>query len=172
MQTEIGLDSGPVRHVKTYKIQARDNAITLFENLAHLGAEAIDEALELLEKNQLPSHAQNDAEATIAPLLTKDDGRIRWEDSSQAIFNRYRGVLAWPASWTMFRQVTLKVIELEKSNRNGSQGKILEISKEGVLVATSEGSILLRVVQPPNKPKISAVDWANGYQVKIGEELV
>ena len=49
MQTELGLDSGPIRHVKRYEIQEKDNAITLFENLAHLGAEAIDEALELLK---------------------------------------------------------------------------------------------------------------------------
>ena len=104
-------------------------------------------------------------------MLTKDDGRIRWEDSSHAIFNRYRGVLAWPGSWTMFRNDTLKILELEKSSRNGTQGKILEVSKEGVLVAAFEGSILLKVVQPPNKPKISAFDWANGYQVKIGESF-
>ncbi len=171
MQTELGLDSGPVRHVKCYEIQEKDNAITLFEKLAYLGAEAIQEALALLENNQLPSQTQNDTEATLAPLLTKDDGRIRWEDSSHAIFNRYRGVLAWPGSWTAFRNDTLKIIELEKSSRNRSLGKILEISRDGVLVAAFEGSILLKIVQPANKPKMPAFDWANGYQVKIGESL-
>lgn len=172
MQTELGLDSGPVRHVKRYLIQENDNAIALFETLAHLGAEAITEALELLGKNQLPNQAQNDAEATLAPLLTKDDGRIRWEDSSNSIFNRYRGVIAWPGSWTTFRNDNLKILELEKVNRNGSAGKILDISKEGVLVAAAEGSILLKVVQPPNKPKVPAFDWANGYQVKTGELFI
>ncbi len=171
MQTELGLDSGPVRHVKHYEIQEQDTSITLFENLAHLGAQAIDEALKLLQMNQLPSHTQNDVEATIAPLLSKEDGRIRWEDLSAAIMNRYRGVLAWPGSWTMFRNDTLKILDLEKSSQNGSQGKILEVSKEGVLVAAFEGSILLKIVQPPNKPKIVAFDWANGYQVKVREEL-
>ena len=51
-------------------------------------------------------------------------------------------------------------------------GRFSEVSKEGVLVAAAEGSVLLKVVQPPNKPKISASDWANGYQVKVGEHLI
>jgi methionyl-tRNA formyltransferase len=171
MQTDIGLDSGAVRHVKRYVIQDHDHAITLFEKLAVLGAEAIDEALDLLEQNQLPSHPQNHAEATLAPLLSKEDGRIRWEDSGVLIFNRYRGVLAWPGSWTMFRQDVLKVIEMEQASQQGSPGRILELNKAGVIVGAFKGSVLLKTVQLPNKPKMSAIDWANGYQVKVGEVL-
>jgi methionyl-tRNA formyltransferase len=171
MQTEVGLDSGPVRHVKSYVIQKDDTAITLFEKLAVLGAEAIDEALDLLEHHQLPSHPQDDAEATLAPLLTKEDGRIRWEDSSLSIINRYRGVLAWPGSWTMVRQDVLKVIDMEGLSQQGTPGKILEVSRQGVLVAASKGSVLIKTVQLPNKPKMSALDWANGYQFKVGDTL-
>lgn len=172
MQTEQGLDSGPIRHVKHLSIDASDNALTLFDKLAHLGAEAIQEALELLSQAKLPSQTQTHAEATFAPLLSKDDGRIRWKDSNQAIFNRYRGVLAWPGSWTTFRNDVLKIIELATSNNSsGMPGKILDISREGVLVAAAKGSMLLRTVQPPNKPRMTAFDWANGYQVKAGEHL-
>jgi methionyl-tRNA formyltransferase len=169
MQTEAGLDSGPVRYVKTLHIQDYDNTPTLFEKLSVLGATAIEEALELLQNNNLPSTPQNDAEATLAPLLIKEDGKIRWDDSSASISNRFRGVLAWPGSWTTFRNETLKVINLEKGSATGNGGRVLEVSKEGVLVATQDRCILLKTVQPPNKAKMPAYDWANGYQVKVGD---
>ena len=171
MQTEVGLDSGPIRHVKTLAIQEQDHAIKLFETLSVIGAQAINEALDLLQNNALPSHLQVESEATLAPLLTKDDGRIHWEDASTAITNRFRGVIAWPGSWTTFRNETLKILDLQKGLASGVSGKILEVSKEGVGVAGKEGSILLKTVQPPNKPKMPAFDWANGYQVKVGDRF-
>jgi methionyl-tRNA formyltransferase len=171
MQTEAGLDSGPIRYIKTLNIEAQDTSLSLFEKLATLGATAIDEALELLQNNALPSTPQNALDATLAPLLTKDDGIIRWEDSSTSIYNCFRGVLAWPGSWTLFRNEPLKIIDLEKATAHGSAGKILEVSKDGVLVAASEGSVLLKTVQPANKPKMPAYDWANGYLVKTGDRF-
>jgi methionyl-tRNA formyltransferase len=71
----------------------------------------------------------------------------------------------------MFRQDVLKVIEMEKASQQGRPGQILEVSKEGVVVAASKGSVLLKTVQLPNKPKMWAVDWANGYKVKVDDFL-
>jgi methionyl-tRNA formyltransferase len=171
MQTEAGLDTGPVRLVKKLPIAERDNALTLFDKLSHLGAEAMTEALALLERGELPSIPQDDSKATHAAQLEKDDGRIRWQESAKQISDRFRGVIAHPGSWTTIKGDVLKVHDLAVQTTKGQAGKILAISKDGVLVGAGEGSVLLKTVQPASKPKMSAHDWANGYRVHMGDEL-
>jgi methionyl-tRNA formyltransferase len=184
MQTEAGLDTGPVRLVKKLKIEDSDNALTLFEKLSKLGAEAMTEALELLSRGELPSIPQDDSLATHAAQLEKEDGRIRWQESATQIFNRFRGVIAYPGSWTMFKGDVLKVHDLQvlpplprgvggmnTRTTNKEAGSILEISKEGVMVGTGDSAVLLETVQPASKPKMPAHDWANGYRVKVEDRL-
>ena len=173
MQTEAGLDTGPVRHVEKLPILPEDNALTLFDKLSELGVEAIIEALELLEHGNLPCEPQDDAQATLAPLLTKDDGRVRWDDTTAEINNRFRGVLAWPGSWTIYQDKMLKVhgLEVEMSEKQGTPGEVLSVEMDGVTVAAGENAVRLTTVQPPNKAKMSAADWANGYHVKVGNTL-
>ncbi len=165
MQTEAGLDTGPVRLVRKLAIEESDNAITLFEKLSKLGAEALTEALGLLERGELPSLPQDDSKATHAAQLEKDDGRIRWQETAKQISDRFRGVIAYPGSWTMYKGAVLKVHDLIVQNAKGQAGEILAVSKEGVLVGTGEGSLLLKTVQPASKPRMSAHDWANGYRI-------
>lgn len=171
MQTEAGLDTGPVRHVRRLSIEASDTALTLFHKLAELGAQALSEALELLAVGRLPSVPQDDAQATLAPLLSKDDGRVRWEESAEAIWNRFRGVLAWPGSWTGFRGEPLKLHGLEPASCQGAPGTVLAVAQGGVTVAAGEGAVLLSEVQLPNRARMRAFDWANGYRVTAGERL-
>ena len=171
MQTEAGLDTGPVRLVKRHKVKPHDTAESLFYLLAELGAEAIVEALEALEAGTLPSELQDDSQATHAPMFTKDDGRVRWDETDQSVLNRYRGVIAWPGSWTTHRGKTLKVHRLELAEGGGEPGEVLAISPEGVTVGAGEGALLLKTVQPQNKARMSASDWASGYGVKVGERL-
>ena len=171
MQTEAGLDTGPVRHVKKLDIAADDTALTLFDILAELGAQTLSEGLELLAAGALPRQPQDDTRATHAPLLTKEDGEVCWTDTAQAVVNRYRGVIAWPGTWTSFRQQTLKVHSLEPAEGDGAPGTVLKVGKEGVTVATGDGAVILVSVQPPNKAKMLAYDWANGYRVKVGDTL-
>jgi methionyl-tRNA formyltransferase len=169
MQTEAGLDTGPVRLVKKLKIEESDNALTLFEKLSKLGAEAMTEALELLSRGELPSIPQDDSKATHAAQLEKDDGRIRWGESAKQISDRFRGVLAYPGSWTTLKGDTLKIHDIAIQNTQGQAGRVLAVSKEGVLVSAGEGAILLKTVQPPSKPKMPAHDWANGYHINVGD---
>ncbi|MDZ7704299.1 MAG: methionyl-tRNA formyltransferase [Trueperaceae bacterium] len=176
MQTEAGLDTGPVRRQRRLEITAHDTAATLFDKLSRLGADAILEALELLEHDDLPLCPQQDDRASYAPLLSKDDGRIRWHESAQAIGNRHRGVTPWPGSWTMYQDKTdqprtLKVHGLEPTPAAGEPGVVLSVAAEGVSVAAGEGAVLLREVQPAGKAKMSARDWANGYGIRAGASL-
>ena len=171
MQTDTGLDTGPIRHIKKIKITAEDNALTMFEKLADLGAVAIIEALDLLEKRNLLTVAQNDRKSSLAPMLKKADGNIRWNETAEQINNRYRAMLAWPKTQTKIKRKILKVHEMQVVKENGEPGKIIRIDDTGVLVGTAQNSILLQTVQPASKPKMSAHSWANGYKIKVGDQF-
>ena len=173
MQTEAGLDTGPVRLVKRLEINPDDTSLTLFDKLSGLGAAALMDALDKLERGELPSCPQNDAEATYAPMLSKDDGRIRWNTPAAQIYDRYRGVYAWPGSFTAYNGKTFKVPQLSpvKTSISGKPGEIISLSPNGITVGCTEGVVVLKTVQPAGKPKMSAYDWANGYGVKTGTHL-
>lgn len=171
MQTEAGLDTGPVRYVEKVAIGADATSLGLFSRLAEVGANTLKTALNLLAEDKLSSHPQNDAQATYAPLLSKEDGQVRWSESAARIYNRFRGVFAWPGTWTTFQGQLLKLHALSPVQVKGKPGEVLKISQAGLTVAAGEGAVLLKQVQPPNKPRMNAFDWANGHHVKVGEFL-
>lgn len=171
MQTTAGLDTGPVRLVRRLAVAPGDTAPTLAAKLAELGAAALLEALALLEAGSLPSTPQDDSLATLAPLLQKDDGRIRWEDPANAIANRFRGVFGWPGSWTHHQGRLLKVHALAPVAAEGEAGRVLSVDSDGVTVAAGQGAVLLSEVQPEGKARMMAVAWAHGYGVKRGVHL-
>ena len=171
MQTNVGLDTGDIILTKPIPIAFEDNALILFEKLAALGAETLLDALKELESNRLILKKQNDSEASYAPLLTKEDGHINWSQSANTIYNRYRGVYAWPESFTLFREQPLKVKELVPVEGKGKSGTIIDITDQGVVVAADEAAVLLKVIQPRGKKAMPARDWVNGYQVKVGQNF-
>ena len=149
-----------------------DTALTVFDRLAVVGADALIEAFVRLEQGTLPLCPQDDAQATHATLLTKEDGQVRWNDSAENIYNRYRGVMAWPGSYTVLEDKPLKLLALRPTQAQpGRPGEIISKSADGLTVACGEGAVLLQTVQPSGKPKMAAQDFANGYGVKVGSRF-
>ncbi|MDQ3460001.1 MAG: methionyl-tRNA formyltransferase [Deinococcota bacterium] len=171
MQTEAGLDTGPIRLQRALAIGAGETAPELSARLAALGAKALLEALDALETGTLPLIPQDEDQASHARLLSKDDGRVRWGESARAIYNRFRGVYAWPGSWTEVAGGPLKLRGLHPAPGRGAPGEVLELSAQGVKVAAGEGAILLKTVQPPGKPSMDAYAWAHGYGIEKGTHL-
>ena len=177
MQTDVGMDTGDMRLVRELPITIEDTALTIFTKLSTLGAEAMLEALDLLDRGELPSIPQDEALATHARMLEKEDGRIRWSDGAEQIFHRYQGVYAWPTSFTSFNDKDLKVRAMriaqsvtgkDTTNSDAVVGEIIAVEDSGILVQTTKGIICLEEVQPSGKKAMPAKDWANGYQVKVG----
>lgn len=175
MQTDVGMDTGDIRLVRELPITEQDTALTIFTKLSTLGADAMLEALALLDRGELPFIPQDEALATHARMLEKEDGRIRWSDSAQKIFNRYQGVYAWPTSFTSFNSKDIKVKAMSLNNSGNDNeanldniGEILAIDDDGIQVQTAKCIINLEEVQPSGKKAMSGKDWANGYQIKVG----
>lgn len=185
MQTEQGLDTGPVRLQRRTAIAPDDTAVTLLEKLSALGSETLIEALALLSEGTLPLVPQDHEAATHAPPLKPEDGWVRWTDTAQAIADRHRGVAAWPGSSFEFGGQRIKVEALEAlpgrlvqeansaAAAEGSvrPGSVLDVSGEEVTVAAGSGVVKLSRVKPPGKRSMSARAWANGRAVKRGTHL-
>lgn len=168
MQTEAGLDTGPILLQESLQIGLLETSLELAPRLSALGARLIVNALESLET--LEPRAQDDGRATLARLLEKNDGRVIWTDSATAIHDRYRGVMGWPGSFFELAGKRVKVLEMRPAVGSGKPGTVLSL-EDGLTVAAGEGAISLRAVQPEGKPRMGALEWARGYQVKPGAKL-
>ena len=168
-----GLDTGPILLQKKIPILEEDNAITLAKKLSLLGKEAILEAIELHKKGILKPFPQPEEGISYAPILKKEDGFFTFEESAKIIERKAKAFLPWPAAFTYYKNKLLKVfsakaIPIEHKEKPGT---ILDINKEGILVATSENAILLKEVQLEGKKKISAYEFACGQRLKAGALL-
>lgn len=171
MQTEAGLDTGPVRLVRERKVAPDEDAPALLEALADLGAQALLDALTLLALGRLPSSPQDDAAATLAPRLTREDGRIRWAEPARSVVDRHRGVAGWPGSWCTWGDAVLKVHGMVATDGAGAPGTVLGADAGGVTVACGQGAVRLVEVQAAGKPRMRARAWANGARVTEGVHL-
>ncbi len=178
MQTEAGLDTGPVRHVLRSDIAPDETAAQLTARLAELGARALSEALARLTRGELPSEAQDHAAASLAPRLTRADGRIRWDAGAAALAARHRGVTPWPGSW--FERAGRKGPEVVKvhalrpapaapDSRGVAPGTVTAIDEQGVRVATGAGEVILEVLQSAGRPRQDAAAWARGARLEVGD---
>lgn len=182
MQTEEGLDTGPIRLQSRTPIEPGEDAVALMDRLAQLGAVTLIQSLDLLAEGTLPATAQDEAAATLAPLLTSADGYVRWSDSAAAIAARHRGVAAWPGTSFGYGDVRVKVLELvpvEAPRSGGSSatrslevpGRVLEVGQDGLVVAAGDGAVLIERVKPAGSRAMSAHEWSLGRGAREGEIL-
>jgi methionyl-tRNA formyltransferase len=171
MRTERGLDTGPVCLVRRTAIGRDERAPELFRRLAELGAEAIVEALDLLDRGELTCTPQDDLQATTARLLSRADGDLDWRRPASASYDRFRGTAAWPGTRFHYAGLEVRVRDMRPTTGSGTPGEVLCIGPAGVTVATGEGALELLEVQPEGKRRMGARDWANGFRVRPGVTL-
>ncbi len=168
MRLDEGMDTGPLYAQEPVAIKPEETAAELSERLRDRGVELLLGVLDRLEELTPTPQA---GEPSYAPLLTKEDGRLRFEQPAERIYARHRGVQPWPGSWFWHRGKRVKVLDLRPEAGEGAPGEVLEVGPEGVLVAAGEGAVRLLVVQPEGKRPMPAAAWARGYGVKKGERL-
>lgn len=186
MQTEAGLDTGPIRLQRSMRVPEGADAPELAERLAALGAQALLEALGLLARGELPCRPQDDAAATYAPMLAKEDGRIRWDDDAEAVLARHRGVAGWPGSTFLWKGSPVKALALGPAplpvaERGGhgpppgathaAPGTVVAFDDGAMVVACGGGAVALQRVQPAGKRAMDARAWANGRGAGPGVRL-
>ena len=170
MKIDAGLDTGDMLLRREIPIEPDDDAVTLGRKLAEIGAPLMVETLQGLEARTITAVPQDDSQATLAPILKKEDGLIDWSLPARDIVNRVRGLVPWPGAYTRFRGGTLLVWKCRIQN---AECRMSEMRVEGrkLLVGCGDGALELIEVQLEGKRRMSAADFVNGARIQPGEKL-
>jgi len=168
MRLDAGMDTGPVFVQERTPIGPDETAAELSERLRDRGTQLL---LEVLERLETWEPEPQRGEPSYAPLLKKEDGRIRWDEPARKVYDRHRGVQPWPGSWFEHRGRRVKVLEMKPAGGRGAPGEVLAVGPEGVRVAAGEGAVELLAVQPEGKRPMPAADWARGRGLSPGDRL-
>jgi methionyl-tRNA formyltransferase len=169
-----GLDTGDILLQKEIAIRPEDTAVTYAPRLAEMGADMIVETLRGLEDKTISPVPQDHAQATLAPMLKKEDGQVDFTRAATEIHNRLRGFQPWPGAFTQFREKSLKLISanVEDALSNLEPGE-LRIGDEKLFVGCGQRSVLqLLQVQPEGKKIMAAREFINGYHPAAVERLI
>lgn len=169
------MDAGDILLQKAVSIIKEDTAVTMEDKLSKLGAQALLESVRLIKDNAYQAIPQDDKKLTLAPKLHKDDGLIDWNRSAREINNLIRGCLEWPGAFTHYKG---KILKVYKSSTAGIRidkqlipGEVIEVSNDGICVATSEGSLSVEELQLEGGKRMSARDFLSGHKLQVGEVL-
>ncbi|NLZ93781.1 MAG: methionyl-tRNA formyltransferase [Firmicutes bacterium] len=172
MRMDSGMDTGDIVLSQAVPIDSNDTAGLLHDKLAALGAELIIVAIKKINKGTAQFQQQDERLATYAPPLKKDDEKINWCNTSEAIHNQVRGMNPWPGAYTELNGARLKIWEGQPSKQQGHPcGSVLAQSSAGILVATADGSYLITKVQPQGKKIMSADAFLRGRHISLGTVL-
>jgi methionyl-tRNA formyltransferase len=173
MQMDVGLDTGDMLLRSKCPIEACDNAETLHDKLAEMGAVSILEVLRLLEKNLLtPAKQDNDAACYAAKLL-KGEGLIDWRQDAEQIARAVRAYNPFPGCQGKLNDVVIKVWQVDVcADKQGAPGDILLVDKQGVTVACGKDALTLKVLQRPGGKAQPAVQFLQAMPVKAGDKFL
>lgn len=174
MWMDEGLDTGDIFKQKSIKIKDEWSTPELAEVLALEGAKLLLDTLKCIEEGNIVRIPQNDDEASYAPMLKKEHGKIDWKRSAKEIYNQIRALRPWPGTYTIKNGKKIKILEakpyLDKSYK--SPGKFVgKVNKEGFLVSTGEGCLLITHLQEAGKNKMDAISYLAGHPMSEGERF-
>jgi methionyl-tRNA formyltransferase len=173
MRIDAGLDTGDILMQRELAIAHDDTAETLAPKLAAIGAELMVETLRGLEQETLQPKPQDNAQATLAPILTKDDGRVDFHRSAPEILNRLRGFQPWPGAHTRFRKRGLQIHRAQIADGSHNLAPT-ELASDATRLFAGCGlgtAIELIELQPEGKRRMAARDFVNGNRPAPREML-
>ncbi|MGI5891638.1 MAG: methionyl-tRNA formyltransferase [Bacillota bacterium] len=173
MYMNEGMDTGDMILKAQCTIEDDDNAGILHDRLAALGAILLLRTLDDIKSGQVKRFVQDQALASYAPMLQKEDEVIDWHKKALDVHNQIRGLSPCPGAYTFYHNKRLKIYKSAYIPWiKGLPGRVLAIDKNnGLIVAATEGAVALLEVQPEGKAKMSFSDFSRGYAIRTGDIL-
>jgi len=173
MQMDVGLDTGPVYACMPTPISPTETAASLHDRLAELGANLLDVHLDNIVAGKLSATPQNDEQSTYAPMISKEDGRLDWQQTSDEIDRRIRAMTPWPGAFTTWQSELLKIKSAAVANSRLPAGEpgLIVAYEEGAAVLTADGGLVLHEIQLAGKRVTAVSDFLRGYDNFIGSRL-
>jgi methionyl-tRNA formyltransferase len=176
MRIDAGMDTGEMLLRREMEIGPAETSPELAARMAEAGAPLMTETLRGLVAGTITPQPQNHAEASLAPMLKKEDGRIDWTRTAKEIFNRMRGFAPWPGAYTTFRGQTCHLWGEPVSNDwapnvQKPPGTLLREHGEWFVVCGGATALRLQAVKLEGRRQISPAEFANGTRVIEGERF-
>jgi methionyl-tRNA formyltransferase len=176
MQIDAGMDTGPVLLQRELAIGADETTPELYARMSQAGAHLIVESLLKFGSGEIAPISQNSAQATYAPILKKEDGRIGWSRAAQQIYNRMRGFAPWPGAFATFRGQTCRIWgrpgEPVADGRDAEPGEIVASATE-TLIRCGEGTCLrVEFIQMEGRKRVTAREFAIGARIDSTDRFI
>jgi len=184
MYMDEGMDTGDIIAQESVSIGPHDTAGVMHGKLAEVGAKLLCRTVADIRRGSVSRVPQDDAMATFASKLKKQDGRINWTRAAEAIHNRVRGFNPWPCCFCEIPSMgsrggkmgkagaLLRVFRSSVEEGSGGAGEVLSVDGEGPLVACGEGAVRLMEVQPEGRKIMSGSAYINGSSLRVGDVLL
>ncbi|WP_297992261.1 methionyl-tRNA formyltransferase [uncultured Clostridium sp.] len=173
MLMDVGLDTGDMLLKDEVEITENMTAGELHDILMVRGGNLLIETIEGIVNGSLKGIKQ-EGETCYAKMLSKNTGKISWNNSALDIHNLIRGLNPWPIAHTTYKDENMKIYESEVLAENSSKepGTILSVNKAGIKVSCKEGILLIKKVQFPNGKPLTIEQYINGKDIEVGYKMV
>jgi methionyl-tRNA formyltransferase len=173
MRIDAGLDTGDMLLKRETRIEPEETAIELGERLSRIGADLLVETLQGLASGSIQPEPQDSTQASYAPILKKEDGRIDWSQPAGQIHNRIRGFLPWPGAYTTFRGQILHIwrSRVSEVTVNAPPGAIIASAGQMLVACGDGGAIECVELQLEGRKKLPASAFLNGQRLLNLETL-
>ncbi len=169
MQMDEGLDTGPMILKGTFPITDKDTGQTIHDQMAAQGGELIVKTLKKLQEDgQLEATTQPEDGVTYAHKLEKEEGRIDWTQSAQALERKIRAFTPWPGTWFEYGGQRFKILKARLSDQIGDPGTILD---DQLTIACGEGALQITRLQRASKAPMELDEFLRGFDLPVGTIL-
>lgn len=176
MQMDQGLDTGPMLYQCECKMATNETAASLHDKLAHLGADALIETLTLLAQDKIKPHIQDNALATYAHKISKEEALIDWMRPAVELEREIRAFNPWPVAHTSWQGQNLRIWQATAISYHGNAHPrtILHASQEGIDIATGDGALRLLEIQQAGSKRLAIADFYNAkhHELQIGSSFL
>ena len=172
MQMDAGLDTGAILSKAATPIGPTDNAQTLHDRLAKLGAELLLKTIHHHVAGEIAAKPQDDTLATHAAKITRDMGRIDWSQPATQLWNRARAFTPWPGVFTRLDGKLLKLLEVEPADADcPGPGVVGQADADGIVVGCGNGALRITQLQKEGAKRLAAAEFLAGTPLPAGTQL-
>lgn len=168
------MDEGDILAKEEVDIHPEEGASELEARLAHKGADLLVKTIAKIGK--IKPQKQDHSQATYAPKIKKEDGRIKWEKNAIFIERLVKAYTPWPSAYTFLADQRIKILKGKKEafkGQSSSPGEILDVKKKGIEVCCGDASVfLIENLQPENKKPMSAYSFSLGAKIRSGDRFI
>jgi len=170
LKTDVGMDDGDILLTYPVKIEKNETSGELFDRLSVVGANAIVDAIKLLETGKYTLTPQNEAEATTCKMLSQDMSILNFSLPAKQVVNMIHGINPWPVAKVEIEGNIFKVFRAtERTDLSGNPGEVIVSSnKQGLVIACGDNAVELLEIQPQNGKRMPAKSYLNGKSISLG----